>query len=194
MLMTREETIKIMSVLKVAYPRYYGNQTKQELIDAVTLWQMMLEDYSYEIVSCAVKTIIATVKYPPTVAEVVEKINKIISPNELEASDAWLLVKKAIRNSIYNSEREFKKLPESVRLVVGSHEQLRTWACDDESATNTVTASNFRKDFNIKISRIKEYNALPESVKVMTNAISERYALEEKNGKGESIGALSEMR
>lgn len=192
--MTKEETLKIMSVLKTAYPRYYVNQTKDELVNAVNLWSMMLEEYEYDVVSGAVKAIIATAKFPPTIAEVIERIGKITSPEELDASDAWLLVKKAIRNSTYNSEREFERLPEAVQMVVGSHEQLRAWACDEESATDTVTASNFRRDYNIKIDRIKEYRAMPQSVKDMLALVSERCKLEDGNGKGKDYKALLGMR
>lgn len=191
--MTKEETLKIMSVLKTAYPRYYVNQTKDELVNAVNLWSMMLEEYEYEVVSGAVKAIIATAKFPPTIAEVIERIGKITSPEELDASDAWLLVKKAIRNSTYNSEREFERLPEAVQMVVGSPEQLRAWACDEESATDTVTASNFRRDYNIKIDRIKEYRAMPQSVKDMLASVSERCKLEDGNGKGKDYKALPGM-
>lgn len=192
--MTKEETLKIMSVLKTAYPRYYVNQTKDELVNAVNLWSMMLEEYECDVVFGAVKAIIATAKFPPTIAEVIERIGKITSPEELDASDAWLLVKKAIRNSTYNSEREFERLPEAVQMVVGSPEQLRAWACDEESATDTVTASNFRRDYNIKIDRTKEYRAMPRSVKDMLDSVSERCKLENGNGKGKDYKALPGMR
>ena len=79
-------------------------------------------------------------------------------------------------------------------MVVGSPEQLRAWACDEESATDTVTASNFRRDYNIKIDRIKEYRAMPRSVKDMLDSVSERCKLENGNGKGKDYKALPGMR
>lgn len=39
--MNRNETLKIMAVIKAAYPYYYNNQSEEDLKTVVNLWQGM---------------------------------------------------------------------------------------------------------------------------------------------------------
>ncbi len=165
--MDLKETIKIMSVIRAAYPRFYMGQGQEELNAAARVWQVMLADYDYQTVSIAVKALIATCKYPPVIAELTEQIYLLNNPDELTAIEAWGLVKKALKNSTYNAEAEFLKLPEEVRVVVGSSEQLRCWALDEEGATDTVTASNFQKSYKAKLENIKRYAMIPKDTKAL---------------------------
>jgi len=72
--MTKEETIKIMAILKAAYPTYYKDQTPDEAAMSVGVWQATLIEYDYKSVSAAIKEIIKTMKYPPSIAEIINKI------------------------------------------------------------------------------------------------------------------------
>lgn len=163
--MTEKETAKIMAVLKVAYPRYYQGLSVEEAKQAVALWTSMLIDYQYELVSKAVKALIATEKFPPTVADVIEKINLVTSKPQLSEIEAWGLVKKAIRNSTYHSEEEFNALPQSVQDAIGNHGALREWAMSEEEGSETVIASNFMRSYRTKSKQTKELKALPSDVK-----------------------------
>ena len=93
--MTRQETAKIMAVLKTAYPRYYDGKTETELSAALNLWHTMLSDYDYAVVSAAVKAVIATSKYPPVIADITEQISAIVQPEQMEEGEAWNRVRKA---------------------------------------------------------------------------------------------------
>ena len=96
--MTFQETAKIMAVFKAAYPRYYANIDVEEARRVTTLWASMLADYSYETVSNAAKALIVSSKFPPTIAEVIEKIQLLTKEPELTEGEAWSMVRKAIRN------------------------------------------------------------------------------------------------
>ena len=74
--MTREETQKILAVIRAAYPSFYKDSTKGDLAIAVNLWNDMLIDETYQNVAVAVKSIIATNKFAPSIAEIIEKVNK----------------------------------------------------------------------------------------------------------------------
>ena len=74
--MTREETSKILSVIKFAYPSFYKDYSESDLAVAVNLWHDMLIDETYQNVALAVKSIIKTNKFAPSIAEVMEKVNK----------------------------------------------------------------------------------------------------------------------
>lgn len=163
-----------MSVLKAAYPRYYSGQSGDELKAAVSLWHTMFEEYDYRLVSKAVKALIATLKFPPSVADVTEKIQLLTQPKQMEPMAAWALVKKAIGNSLYNADREFANLPEEIQETIGSPEQLRAWARDDEGATNTVTASNFQRSYQAKVKNIREYKAMPKDIRELIDDVAKR--------------------
>lgn len=72
--MTRQDTIKVLSVLKAAYPNFYKNMSKDEALSVINLWSIQLSDTPVDIVIMAVNKIIATSKWPPTISEVKDKI------------------------------------------------------------------------------------------------------------------------
>lgn len=75
--MTKKEALQILAVLKAAYPSSYSNITKEEASGTVAVWAMQFADMPVEIVMMAIHKAIATNKFPPTVAEVKEKIKAI---------------------------------------------------------------------------------------------------------------------
>ena len=75
--MTKKEALQILAVLKAAYPASYNNMTKEEASGTVSVWAMQFDDMPVEIVMMAIHKAIATSKFPPTVAEVKEKIKAI---------------------------------------------------------------------------------------------------------------------
>ena len=165
--MTREDTIKILSVLRGAYPAFYRDITKQEAESTIALWASMFEEEPYELVGAAVKAFIsADAKgFPPAIGQIKERIRQITTKEEMTEQEAWAFVSKALRNSTYGSEEEFKKLPPEIQAVVHDPGQLRQWALSPADEVETVIASNFQRSFRVKQKTIKEYLALPTSVK-----------------------------
>ena len=165
--MTREETIKILSVLRGAYPAFYRDITKQEAESTIGLWMSMFEEEPYELVGAAVKAFISGdgKGFPPAIGQIKERIRQITQPEEMTEQEAWSFVSKAISNSIYGSEEEFAKLPPEVQAVVHDPGQLRQWARSPADSVETVIASNFMRSFRAKQKASKEYMALPTSVK-----------------------------
>lgn len=162
--MTKVETGKIMSVLEVAYPRYYAGQDEEKKKQAVALWHMMLKEQPYELVQTAVKAVIATNTFPPTVAEVIEKINSLKNGSEMTELEAWGYVSKAIRSSTYRAREEWENLPAELQSMV-SPDLLRSWAMVEADDVETVLQSNFLRMFRSTRAKRKEYDALPGSVK-----------------------------
>lgn len=165
--MTREDTIKILSVLRGAYPAFYRDITKQEAETTIALWAAMFDEEPCELVGAAVKAFISgdTKGFPPSIGQIKERIRQITQPEEMTEQAAWSLVSKALRNSTYGSEEEFKKLPPEVQAVVHDPGQLRQWAMSPADDVETVIASNFMRSFRAKQKASKEYLALPTSVK-----------------------------
>ena len=165
--MNREDTIKILSVLRGAYPAFYRDITKQEAESTIALWSSMFDEEPYELVGAAVKAFIAGdgKGFPPAIGQIKERIRQITQPDEMTEQEAWSFVSKALRNSTYGSEEEFKKLPPEIQAVVHDPGQLRQWAMSPAEDVETVIASNFMRSFRAKQKINKEYMALPTSVK-----------------------------
>lgn len=75
--MTREEAIKILSILKAAYPNSYKGMTKEEALGTVGVWASQFADMPYFVVSIAVNKLISTNVFPPAIKEVKDKIRSI---------------------------------------------------------------------------------------------------------------------
>lgn len=172
--MTVQETAKIMAVFKAAYPRYYANIDVEEAKRTINLWASMLADYSYETVSNAAKALIVSSKFPPTIAEVIEKTQLLTKEPELTEGEAWSMVRKAICNGIYGYKEEYEKLPDKVKAAIGNPMMIHEWAKVSADELNTVVASNFMRSFRSNIKNKQEYENLPQSVKKFINKISEK--------------------
>lgn len=182
--MNRPETLRIMAVLQAAYPQFYAKKSPVELDGIVNLWAEMFEDEPYQLVAMATKALIKTrtSTFPPGIGEISEKIQQISTPEEMTEMEAWAMVSNALRNSAYNSQKEFDKLPEVVRRVVGSPGQLREWSQMDVDEVGTVVASNFQRSYRARAKSEREYTALPSSVKGFMQAIADKMDIKQIGG------------
>ena len=160
--MTRDETVNIIRVMVDSYPNYKPNN----LSETVDVWHTMLSDYDYNLVSMALKSYILsdTSGFAPAIGQLVAKMHSITQPQALNEMEAWSLVSKAIRNSIYNAADEYAKLPPIVQKAVGLPSQLMQWAIDD-SYNESVVSSNFMRCYRIELAREKELSMLPEDAR-----------------------------
>ena len=172
--MTRDETVNIIRVMVDSYPNYKPNN----LSETVDVWHTMLSDYDYNLVSMALKSYILsdTSGFAPAIGQIVAKMHAITQPQELNEMEAWSLVSKAIRNSIYNAADEYAKLPQIVQKAVGLPSQLMQWAIDD-SYNESVVSSNFMRCYRIELAREKEMSMLPEDARqIAQNGFGGSYA------------------
>lgn len=160
--MTREETVKIIRIMVDSYPNYKPN----DISETVDVWQMMLEEYSYQEVSIALKAYILSDEsgFAPSIGKLVGKIHTMTQPQELNEMEAWSLVSRTIRNSGYNSVEEFAKLPPLVQKAVGLPNQLKEWALD-ENYNEEVVSSNFIKCYRNELARQRELQKMPQNIR-----------------------------
>lgn len=161
--MDKRDALKVMKVLKIAFPTFYRDYTADELGDTAAMWASMLGDYSYADVAKAVQATIAVNKFPPTIAEVIEKIHSLHGQGMSEM-EAWGYISKAVRSSTYRSREEWERLPAELQKIV-SPDMLRNWAMTEAEDVETVIQSNFIKTFRTTQARQKEYDRLPSAVK-----------------------------
>lgn len=179
--MTREETVKIIRIMSDCYPNYKPNN----LSETIDVWQMMLDEYSYNQVSIALKAYVTsdTSGFAPSVGEIVAKIQLVSQPQELDGMTAWGLVSKALRNGTYGAVEEFNKLPPLVRQAVGMPDNLKNWATSDYQTIETVIQSNFLRTYETAVKRANEINRMPDNIKSLiekANANSYKAQIEQK--------------
>lgn len=111
--MTKDETLKILSILKAAYPGSYNGMSKKEAAGTVAVWCIQFSDVPWEIVLMALNKAISTSKFPPTISEVKAKLSGIhweayeaIRQNELDQIHTPEALK--MFQWIYDETKEFR--------------------------------------------------------------------------------------
>ena len=180
--MTETEVRKLLAMTQAVYPNY--NPPSREA--AVNAWLMCLSEYDSNVVMAAFKAYMTTNTsgFAPVPGQLVEILQTLTQPSELNEIEAWSIVRKALRNCGYNAEQEFAKLPTVVQKAVGTPQQLKIWACDSEFNENVVS-SNFIKTYRTEVKRATELNKMFNDVRkliemVNTNSVSAQIASENK--------------
>lgn len=165
--MEKKEIVKIMGTLKAAYPNSFRKMSEDDYKAMIELWDRQFKDYDYKIVMMAIDSIISsdTREFYPPIATIKEMIYKLTHQDEMTEQEAWLLVKRALRNSGYHAREEFDKLPEVIQRLVGSPQQLYDWSMMNTDQVDTVVASNFMRSYKVRAKHEKELIAIPPSVK-----------------------------
>ena len=170
--MTREEIIVILKILKTSYPNFYKDMTKEDMVNTISIWSEMFENDDLNLVKVSVKELIQTLKFPPTIADIKQKMYELTNKETLP-TDLWASLKKAISNSAYHSEEEFEKLPPECKMFIRNPRQLKELSQNDAEINNTVVKGQFLKQIETIQKRIKEdKQMLPEAKKIQTMALS----------------------
>lgn len=180
--MTEKEVKQLLAMTQAVYPNY----NPPDKMAAVNAWLLCLGEYDKDIVMAAFKTYMTTNAsgFAPAPGQLIEILQNLTQPQELNELEAWSLVRKALSDSSYNSVERFQELPPIVQKAVGTPQQLKIWACDSEFNENVVS-SNFIKTYRTEVKRATELNKMPENVRkliemVNTNSISAQIASENK--------------
>lgn len=176
--MTREETIQLLMYVQAAFPNF-KIQNKEV---TVNMWYMMLKEYPYQQAMSALQAYIVTdsTGFAPSIGQVIDKMFIATGSEEMSDIEAWSLVNKAIRNSAYNAESEFEKLPDRCKKVLGGASQLRLWAMSSDF-NESVISSQFMRSYREIASRENELRKLPESVQKMLKTTTNALSIENKS-------------
>lgn len=165
--MNLQETRQLLGIMKANYPQSYRNWDKEQSQNYLMLWAEAFKDEPLELVANAVKAIIYgdTREFAPNIGQVKQKIYTLTAKNTLTEQEAWNLVYKALENSGYHAEEEFKKLPPIVQKIVGGPSALRELCMMPIDQINSVVASNFQRSYRARVKHEEEVQALPNSIK-----------------------------
>lgn len=75
--MTVEESIKLLALIKLAYPNSYKDIDKDTQIATVNMWQRNFDTVPLAIMELALDHFVKVSKFPPTIADICDELKSI---------------------------------------------------------------------------------------------------------------------
>lgn len=75
--MTLEESIKLLALIKLAYPNSYKDIDKDTQIATVNMWQRNFNTVPFAIMELALDHFVKISKFPPTIADICDELRSI---------------------------------------------------------------------------------------------------------------------
>ena len=168
--MNRVETIKIITFLAGNYESI-SNKTKEQKEMMVNTWLECLGDLDYKLVAEAVKMTIIKSPYIPTIHEIRKNAIELSTPQKNTAVESWNECYKMICNGIYMTQEEFDSHSEICKRFLGSVNQLKAYASNDNFNMDVVR-SNFFKQYDNLTKREEAERLLPENIKSLIKELA----------------------
>ena len=166
-MITRENIANMMDLLVTAYGfKAFPTDNPQKMQKTVDLWAIMFEHDEPKEVLVAVKDCIATLQFPPKIADIKMRIAQNRLAGQMTETEAWSLIRKAVEDATSREKAEeiYKGLPKIIQRTVGSPSQLRGWRVVDDAEFETVVASNCQRTYRQLAQREAGYHALTPDV------------------------------
>lgn len=172
--MTRDEVIAILGILKTAYPSFYKDMTRDEMVRTIDLWEKMFLHEDPALVTATVENLINSFKWVPTIADIKEEMHKLSTFDDKSGIDYWNELEHATRNCLYKEKEIFEGLSAPVKRFLGNPSQLRELALSDAKTFQTVTKGQFLKQIEIIQKREKDNKMMLPSTKNILNQIASK--------------------
>ena len=157
--MNDREFATIASAIKAAWPSANIMPDKQ----SKEVWYTMLADFDYPICLNAVKQLMSTNIFPPSIAEIRQKYLCIREIPEKDWGDAWKSVQKAIGSYGYMREEEaMESFDERTRITV----KRLGWRNICHSENIVADRANFRMIYEAMQKSDRESKLLPKNVQL----------------------------
>lgn len=75
--MTQKEAGQILAILKAAYPNSYKGMSEQQGLGVISVWSSQFSNIPASVVMITVNKLISTNVFPPTIAEVKERMRSL---------------------------------------------------------------------------------------------------------------------
>ena len=131
--MMRDETKKIVMIIASTYPNWHP----ADMSFTVDAWASMLESFSYQQISAALKAFILsdTSGFAPSVGQLIGLLDKVGNGQELSEMEAWSL--------------------------------LRNWAQTDMQSVENVIQSNFMRTYRQELAKSREMRKIPQNIRAL---------------------------
>lgn len=171
--MEREHVVKMLAILSEAYPKL-ADKPLDRIEASVRMWHMMLAEYPEEVVMHAMKLYMREKQFPPTPADIIQRITAMQCIHRDDAAMLWNKLETAARDSLYHAGERYAALPYPCQRFVGSPEGLRNLGMIDESVLNTVTRGQFLKQADRLQEQEKLLNSTPPQLLEMARHLTFR--------------------
>lgn len=159
-----------MSVISCAYPQHRWENYEGTL----ALWTEMLEDLDARTATLAVKRLIATNKWPPSIADVREAAVKNARQGQLTAGQAWGKITAAIRRyGWYQADEAKEALGQDLWGMV---RQIGGWTHLCECDNIDVVGGQFERRYNAMLEVQRDRLQVPASVQKDIKELAARLA------------------
>lgn len=128
--MTREETAKLLTMVKINFKSSFRDLTNEEKNLIVDQWCMNFRTFSWETVLTAFNDYMKnnTLDYTPQVGQIFSGVMQILQKRmplpQVPFEDVWQKILKAARYDPRQGKAEFAKLPENIQKALGGHSRL----------------------------------------------------------------------
>ena len=163
-MMKVEDIGMMLELLESAYGNAFYKDTDQSKV--LKLWTVMFAEDDPAEVAVAVKDCIATLQFPPKIADIKSRIAQNRLAGQLTEIEAWTIACEAVNNATSRAEAErvFETLPDVVKKTLASPSTLRAWRVIPDEQFQTVTMSQFCRTYRTVAEREANYHALPSDI------------------------------
>lgn len=171
--MTSTEVKKLLIAIDATYPNFNVKDPET----TARVWSDLLADQDATAIFGAFKTYARTDKsgFAPSPGKLIQTAYELTHKDETDVneSEAWAVVMRAIKRGIDYSEEDFESFPSAIKRAVGTAAQLRRWAMD-ETFNESVESSNFKRTYRAMLEREKNEALIPANVKALTQGVAGR--------------------
>ena len=163
-MMTVQNIGEMLQLLEAAYGLSLYKDVNRE--NVVKLWSVMFADDDPAEVGIAVKNCIATLQFPPKIADIKSRMAQNKMAGQMTEMEVWQIIRRAVEdsNSREKASEIFGQLPKIIQRVVGSGSQLKAWRTVEDDQFETVVASNCMRTYRILAQREAGFYALPSDL------------------------------
>ena len=177
--MQRQDIIKVLSILRIAYPKFYANMSKEDANETITMWLTKFQNVQPQVLELAVNNLIDTSAYPPSIADVKNEVFKITAGDQKTEIDLWNELRGAISNGIYHSEEIFPKLSKELQAYLKTPMQLKELAMSNLDEIDTVQKGIFLKQMPVIMQKQKEETLGISDARKLVGNLANRFSLGE---------------
>ena len=169
--MTREETIKLIGIITMAYPNFDKFRDEKHIRSMVGVWAEMFADDEGGLVALAVKQHISTSKWPPSIAEIREIMSDIQHPDIIPPDEAWEAVSKFMYAEGEHCHLDIRSvlpihIAEAVDAVgYGALYALHVAHARGQSGKAGLDRVAFMQAYEAKIGRLRKASMLPKGLR-----------------------------
>ena len=162
--MTVKDIGAMLDLLEAAYGSTFFKETNRG--NVVKLWSAMFADDEPAEVAVAVKDCIATLQFPPKIADIKSRMANNRLAGQMTEMEAWAVIRDAVdrAESAKEARQIYDQLPKILQRCVGSPSQLRAWRLVTDEQFETVIASNVQRTYRALAQREAGYHALPSDI------------------------------